>query len=66
MTDKELDEQCYELLREVDKLRAQLRVLEPQLTRACIAYGKRRGCNLFRDFHVRNDMQRLGITEDAA
>lgn len=54
------DEETIALLQRVDALRAELRQLEPQLTKACLEYGKRRGCALFRDFHVRNDLIRLG------
>lgn len=52
------DDETIALLRKVDALRAELRQLEPQLTKACLEYGKRRGCALFRDFHVRNDANR--------
>lgn len=51
------DEETIALLRRVDDLRAELRHLEPILSKACAAYGKRRGCVGFRDFHVRNDAQ---------
>lgn len=53
-TDHELDAECYDLLDKVDALRRQLKLLEPQLTKSCLAYGKRRGCDLFREWHVRN------------
>lgn len=54
------DEETIALLHRVDALRAELRQLEPQLTKACLEYGKRRGCALFRDYHVRNDLARQG------
>lgn len=66
MIDKQLDQECYDLLVKVDALRKELRRLEPQLNSACLAYGKRRGMSLFRDWHVRNDMQRLGLLESEA
>jgi hypothetical protein len=47
------DEETIELLRHVDALRAELRRLEPILSKACVEYGKRRGCIGFRDYHVR-------------
>lgn len=52
------DEETIALLRRVDALRAELRQLEPQLTKACLEYGKRRGCSLFREWHVRNELER--------
>lgn len=62
-TNRELDEECYALLLEVYDLRKKLRRLEPKLNAACLAYGKRRGMSLFRDFHVYNDMERMGLLE---
>jgi len=53
------DEETIALLRKVDEMRAELRRLEPVLSRACVEYGKRRGCTGFRDFHVRNDAARV-------
>jgi glucokinase len=40
-------------------LRAELRRLEPILHKACVDYGKRRGCTGFRDWHVRNEIKRV-------
>lgn len=54
MTNEQLDQECIDLLDKVDALRRELKRLEPQLTKACLAYGKRRGCDLFREWHVRN------------
>jgi hypothetical protein len=48
------DEETIALLRKVDEMRAELRRLEPILSRACVDYGKRRGYTGFRDFHLRN------------
>jgi len=53
------DEETIALLRKVDEMRAELRRLEPILSKACVEYGKRRGCAGFRDFHVRNDAARV-------
>lgn len=52
------DQETIDLLRKVDAMRAELRRLEPILNKACVQYGKRRGCTGFRDFHVRNDVAR--------
>jgi hypothetical protein len=53
------DEETIALLHEVDALRAELRRLEPILSRACVDYGKRRGYTGFRDFHLRNSISRV-------
>lgn len=58
MLDKQADREAMRLLKKVDKLRSELRILEPQLTKACLEYGKRRGMSLFREFHLRNDIER--------
>lgn len=51
------DQETIDLLHRVDALRAELRTLEPILSRACVEYGKRRGYTGFRDWHVRNALQ---------
>ncbi len=53
MTD---DAETILLLQRVDALRAELRKLEPELNTACLEFGKRRGCFLYREHHVRRDM----------
>lgn len=58
MIDKEADREAIRLLRKVEKLRRELKILEPQLNKACLAYGKRRGMSLFREFHLRNELER--------
>lgn len=58
MTDKEADKEAIRLLRKVEKLRRELKILEPQLNKACLEYGKRRGMSLFREFHLRNELER--------
>lgn len=58
MMDKQADREAIRLLRKVEKLRRELKILEPQLNKACLAYGKRRGMSLFREFHLRNDIER--------
>lgn len=56
--DKKADQEAIRLLKKVDKLRAELRRLEPELSKACLNYGKRRGMSLFREFHLRNELER--------
>jgi len=58
MTDKQADREAIRLLHKVDKLRRELRILEPQLNKACLEYGSRRGMSLFREFHLRNELER--------
>jgi hypothetical protein len=58
MTDKEADREAIRLLRKVERLRRELKILEPQLNKACLEYGKRRGMSLFREFHLRNELER--------
>ena len=58
MLDKQADKEAIRLLRKVEKLRRELRTLEPELSKAAVAYGKRRGMSLFREFHLRNELER--------
>jgi hypothetical protein len=58
MTDREADREAIRLLKKVEKLRRELKILEPQLNKACLEYGKRRGMSLFREFHLRNELER--------
>jgi hypothetical protein len=58
MIDKEADREAIRLLRKVERLRRELKQLEPQLNKACLEYGKRRGMSLFREFHLRNELER--------
>lgn len=58
MIDKEADKEAIRLLRKVERLRRELKQLEPQLNKACLEYGKRRGMSLFREFHLRNELER--------
>ena len=58
MLDKEADKEAIRLLRKVERLRRELKILEPQLNKACLEYGKRRGMSLFREFHLRNELER--------
>jgi hypothetical protein len=56
MTDKQADRATIRLLTKVDKLRKELKILEPQLSKAAVAYGKRRGISLFNEWHLRNNI----------
>jgi hypothetical protein len=58
MLDKHADREAIRLLKKVESLRRELRTLEPQLNKACLAYGQRRGMSLFREFHLRNELDR--------
>jgi hypothetical protein len=58
MVDKQADREAIRLLARVDKLRKELKQLEPQLSKAAVAYGKRRGASLFNEFHLRNEIER--------
>jgi hypothetical protein len=58
MQDKQADREAIRLLRKVERLRKELKILEPQLNKACLEYGKRRGMSLFREFHLRNEIER--------
>ena len=57
LIDTKADREAIELLRKVDDLRAALRLLEPKLIKACLAYGSRRGMSFYREFHLRNILQ---------
>jgi hypothetical protein len=54
MMDKKADQATIRLLAKVEKKRKELRALETELSKACDAYGKRRGMSLFREWHVHN------------
>jgi len=56
MIDKQADRETIRLLAKVDKLRKELKQLEPQLSKAAVAYGKRRGISLFNEWHLRNNI----------
>ena len=58
MIDKQADKETIRLLKKVERLRKELKLLEPQLSKACVEYGKRRGMSLFREFHLRNELER--------
>lgn len=59
MTDKQADRRAIQLLRKVDRLRAELRAAERELGPAVVAYGRRRGYMLgYREYHMRSDLAR--------
>lgn len=51
------------LLHEVEYIRRQLRALEPQLSKATTEYGMRRGWRGYREFHLRNALNRQQYVE---
>lgn len=58
--DEAADKEVAELLARKDELQAELRLLEPKVTKACREFGARRGYFLgYREFHVRLDLQRV-------
>jgi hypothetical protein len=57
MLDKQADREAIRLLAKVDKLRRELKLLEPELSKAAVAYGKRRGMSMFNEWHLRNNIE---------
>ena len=57
MLDKQADKEAIRILKKVDKLRRELKILELKLNKAALDYGKRRGMSLFREFHMRNTIE---------
>ena len=51
------------LLHEVEFIRRQLRVLEPQLSGMITQYGLRRGQTGYREFHLRNNLNEQAYKE---
>lgn len=49
--------EALKLLRRYDRLKAELRTLEPELAKACAHYGRLTGRWGFRDFHLRNEAE---------
>jgi hypothetical protein len=54
MIDRQADRATIRLLAKVDKLRKELKQLEPELAKASHAYGKRRGYDWFNEWNLRN------------
>jgi hypothetical protein len=61
--DDAADIATIKMLDEVLGLRAQLRVLEPQLSKSITNFGSRRGWSGYREFHLRNELNRQTYTE---
>jgi hypothetical protein len=56
----EADAEAIAMLHRVDALRAELRALEPQLSKAITAYGRRHNYYLgYREWSFRNDIARM-------
>lgn len=64
--DEKLDAECIAMIRKAEQLRRELRSMETELSRACAAYGKRRGMSLFREWHVNNQHELETRLEQAA
>jgi len=54
--DKQADRATVSLLKKVDKLRAELKALEPQLSAMLTQYGKRRGLCFYREHTLRKEV----------
>ena len=55
-TDKRADRATVSLLKKVDKLRAELKALEPQLSAMLTQYGQRRGQCFYREHTLRKEV----------
>ena len=54
--DKQADREAIALLKKVDKLRAELKALEPQLNAMLTQYGWRRGLCFYREHTLRKEV----------
>ena len=61
--DNAADIATIKLLTEVEAMRRQLRALEPQLSKMITDFGKRRGETGYREFFLRNALNRQQYTE---
>jgi hypothetical protein len=61
--DDAADIATIKMLNEVLDLRAQLRALEPQLSKAITDFGMRRGERGYREFYLRNALNQQQYTE---
>ena len=61
--DDAADIATIKLLHEVEAMRRQLRVLEPQLSKMITEFGLRRGERSYRDFFLRNELNQQQYTE---
>lgn len=62
-TPAQADADTISLLFEVEALRRQLRILEPQLSKEVTDYGLRRGYRGYREFYLRNDLNQQQYVE---
>jgi hypothetical protein len=63
--DDAADKATIKLLHEVTARRAQLRALEPQLSKMITDYGLRRGQTGYREFYLRSELNAKQYTERA-
>ena len=61
--DDAADIATIKLLTEVEAMRRQLRALEPQLSKMITDFGWRRGNSGYREFFLRNELNRQQYTE---
>jgi hypothetical protein len=61
--DDAADIATIKLLTEVEAMRRQLRALEPQLSKMITEFGLRRGESGYREFFLRNALNRQAYTE---
>ena len=61
--DNAADVATIKLLTEVETMRRQLRVLEPQLSKAITEFGMRRGERGYREFFLRNALNQQQYVE---
>ena len=61
--DDAADIATIKLLTDVIEMRSQLRALEPQLSKAITEFGWRRGQTSYREFFLRNELNRQQYTE---
>ena len=57
------DRDTIKMLHDVLNLRAELRALEPQLSKDITAFGMRRGWRGYREFYLRNELNAQQYTE---
>ena len=55
-TNKQADRATIAMLKKVDKLRAELKALEPQLSAMLTQYAKRRGVWFYREHTLRKEI----------
>jgi len=63
LENNEADMATIKLLHEVEAMRRQLRVLEPQLSKMITEFGMRRGERGYREFYLRNALNQQQYKE---